>query len=100
MISAAPAGPRGRKSFFTWARWGRTGTAGQSQLWAAKSEADAVRIFEEKYEEKTGTNWASHASFVQQPGMYKLLRTDFAGEGNALRLCASLWLPVASIAVV
>lgn len=38
----------------TWARWGRTGTAGQSQLWQAQDEDDAVKIFCEKYEEKTG----------------------------------------------
>jgi predicted DNA-binding WGR domain protein len=38
----------------TWARWGRTGTAGQSQVWKAKDEAKAVSIFTDKYKEKTG----------------------------------------------
>lgn len=47
----------------TWARWGRTGTAGQSQIWKANSEEEAISIFAEKFKEKTGTaEWLSSRS--------------------------------------
>mmetsp|Transcript_19383 Transcript_19383/g.41946 ORF Transcript_19383/g.41946 Transcript_19383/m.41946 type:complete len:849 (-) Transcript_19383:893-3439(-) len=69
-------------SYHTWARWGRTGTAGQSQMWDAEGEEDAISIFEDKYKEKTGCEWSDHDNFEQQPGKYKLLSTDYVAVAN------------------
>lgn len=69
-------------NYHTWARWGRTGTAGQSQQWDAKDEEDAIRIFAGKFLEKTGNEWSDHDSFELQPGKYKLLKTDYVAVAN------------------
>ncbi len=37
-------------SYFLWARWGRTGTAGQGQLWGPFADQDeVVETFDKQY---------------------------------------------------
>ena len=40
------------------ARWGRTGTPGQSKAWDAKDESDAIELFTAKYTEQT-SQWVT-----------------------------------------
>lgn len=63
-------------SYHTWARWGRTGTAGQSQRWDHDDEDQAVEIFAEKFKEKTGLDWEGHAESEAVEGKYRVLKMD------------------------
>lgn len=79
--------------FYAFTRWGATGKAGMNQLFGPFKTADeAIDIFAEKFEEKTGNEWdhvsanigvkpkvgrgrkaAAAAGFVKKAGMYDML---------------------------
>lgn len=49
--------------FRVWSRWGRVDRNGRSALQYPSSEADALKMFEKKFREKSGLSWVNrHAT--------------------------------------
>eukprot|EP01023_Acetabularia_acetabulum_P035776 TRINITY_DN3376_c0_g1_i7.p1 TRINITY_DN3376_c0_g1~~TRINITY_DN3376_c0_g1_i7.p1 ORF type:complete len:546 (+),score=93.01 TRINITY_DN3376_c0_g1_i7:120-1757(+) len=55
-------------------RWGRVGTAGQCQVLHPDDKEEALEIFEDKFWEKTGTEWDFRFEQLPQFDMYKWIK--------------------------
>ncbi|KDO25317.1 hypothetical protein SPRG_20726 [Saprolegnia parasitica CBS 223.65] len=72
-------------AFFVFARWGRTGSAGQSKLEGPFSTSDEAQAeFDKKFLEKTGQAWAARSAFEVQTDKYDLLHVDYGAKNGGL----------------
>ena len=67
--------------YFTWNRWGRLGTDGQSALAPYGSEELAIKGFSKKFKDKTKNSWDERDNFVKHNGKYQLIETE-GGDGD------------------
>ncbi|OQR84554.1 hypothetical protein ACHHYP_13251 [Achlya hypogyna] len=78
LLQAIQAG----ESYHVFARWGRTGTAGQSKLDGPFTAVEAQAAFDAKFLDKTGNTWATRAAFAAQAGKYDLLHVDYGAKNG------------------
>ena len=62
--------------FSCWTRWSRLGEVGTYNLSPPGSQAEAVKMFEKKFKDKTKNAWAMKDAFVKHDGKYQLVVTD------------------------
>lgn len=80
LVNSVPGQP---DAYYVFLRWGRTGSNGQNQLLGVYATvAEAIQVFEEKFEEKTQNAWSRRKSFKKKKGFYELLRVDHANKAN------------------
>ncbi|RHZ24582.1 hypothetical protein DYB31_012511 [Aphanomyces astaci] len=69
--------------YYSFTRWGRTGTLGQTQMEGPfPTLIEAQGLFEAKFRDKTAQAWANRASFAQLDGKYDLLRVDYEADAS------------------
>ena len=75
----------GSGRFWTFTAWGKTGTKGQTKLFGPCLLADAVKIFESKFKEKTKVVWADRKSHAgkEVEGAYTIKSKYFSAAANA-----------------
>ena len=66
--------------FDVWTRWGRVGETGDTALLGDKnpfnSQAEAIKAFEKKFNDKTKNKWANRSTFVLKDDAYDMLEMD------------------------
>ncbi|KAL4235039.1 Poly [ADP-ribose] polymerase 2 [Mactra antiquata] len=73
----------GKKSYYTWFRWGRVGYSGQNNLQPYGPNLEAAKkSFFKKFQDKTKNSWADRKRFVKYPGLYDLLEMDYSTKGS------------------
>lgn len=69
--------------YAVWMKWGRVGTPiGKSKVERTKSADAAIRIFCEKYREKTLNDWSMRKSFRKMPKAFYPLDVDYGDEND------------------
>ena len=60
--------------FYFFTRWGRVGAKNpQENLQSLESRYDAIKLFKNKFADKTHQEWDSRENFTTQPGKYTLI---------------------------
>lgn len=72
-------GGKGKK-FACFTRWGRVGVDGQTQMPEFDDSTAAIKQFEAKFKDKTGSAWSTRKNFVKKAGQYDYV--DLAEDGD------------------
>lgn len=75
----------GRGKYYSWNRWGRLGENGDNKLEECATAEQAIKLFEQKFQQKTKNKWANRGAFVRHADKYQLVETEQeeGGEGGA-----------------
>ena len=74
---------RGSAPYVVWMKWGRVGTTiGKSKVERTRSAGDAIKMFCEKYREKTLNSWDMRKSFRKMPRAFYPLDVDYSDDGS------------------
>ena len=68
--------------FYAWNRWGRVGEPGQNTMKGPVSEAEAIKDFEKKFQDKTKNKWADRSAFKPAAGKYMLIEIDHSATAT------------------
>ncbi len=77
--------------YYVFIRFGRTGSAGQSQVKNFDNFEDAKIFFEDKFYEKTNNIWANKSSFVKHKSHYNMIVVNHAAKSNASNAPIGVW---------
>eukprot|EP01023_Acetabularia_acetabulum_P068810 TRINITY_DN9824_c0_g1_i3.p1 TRINITY_DN9824_c0_g1~~TRINITY_DN9824_c0_g1_i3.p1 ORF type:complete len:606 (-),score=115.20 TRINITY_DN9824_c0_g1_i3:652-2469(-) len=58
-----------------YSRWGRVGAAGQCQVQHTDGQQEALDIFEDKFQDKTGIEWSSRYTQLPRVGFYQWIQS-------------------------
>ncbi|ESO95798.1 hypothetical protein LOTGIDRAFT_214893 [Lottia gigantea] len=64
--------------YCAWNRWGRVGEMGDFKDMMCSTKAEAIKLFEKKFQDKTKNKWANRDSFEAKTGKYTMI--DMAGD--------------------
>lgn len=69
--------------YVVWMKWGRVGTTiGKSKVERTRSVGTAIKIFREKYREKTLNDWSMRKSFRKMPRAFYPLDVDYSDDDD------------------
>ncbi|XP_006823496.1 protein mono-ADP-ribosyltransferase PARP3-like [Saccoglossus kowalevskii] len=67
-------------NYYLWTRWGRVGEPGANALAGPKTSAEAIKMYEKKFKDKTKNDWNKRSSFSPVAGKYTLIEMDDEDE--------------------
>ncbi|KAK0383695.1 hypothetical protein NLU13_9606 [Sarocladium strictum] len=68
-------------TYKTWTRWGRVGDVGQSAMLGDGSLADAIKLFEKKFKDKSGLAWSDRGN-DPKPGKYAFVERSYNPDSD------------------
>ena len=72
------------RQYWCWTRWGRVGYKGQHSLTACGADlAEAKRLFESKFSQKTNNLWEERHDFHKFPGKYDMVLRDYGKDESS-----------------